>query len=128
MIMNCGPVSWASRKQDTNALSTLESEYIATAAAVQEIIWRLINSLNNDQKVFMLLCDNQGAIRYSENTQYHRRTKHIDNKWNFIKDEVQSGRIEMKYVSTEYQLADILTKGLAKKRFNFIKEQLSLRD
>jgi len=51
----------------------------------------------------------------------------LDNKWNFIKDEVQSGRIRMKYVSTEYQLADILTKGLAKGRFNFLKDKLSLR-
>lgn len=129
MLMYDGPVTWASRKQDVNALSTLESEYIAAAVAVQELIWlrRLISSLNNNQKV-LLLCDNQGAIRYSESTQFHHRTKHIDNKWNFVKDEVQSGRVIMKYVPTEYRLADILTKGLARGRFNFIKMLLRLRE
>jgi len=48
-------------------------------------------------------------------------------EFHFIKDEVQSDRIRMEYVSTEYQLADILTKGLAKGRFNFLKDKLSLR-
>lgn len=113
----------------SNALSTLESEYIAAAAAIQELIWlrRLIISLNNNQDILILFCDNQGTIKFTESTQFHRRTKHIDNKWNFVKDEIQSGRIQMKYVSTEYQLADILTKGLAKNRFNLLKELLSLR-
>lgn len=69
----------------------------------------------------VLLCDNQGAIRYSKSTLLHRRTKHIDNKWNFIRDEVQSGRVKMKYMSTEYQLADILTKGLPKDGSLFLK-------
>lgn len=82
MMMNGGPISWASRKQEANALSTLESEFIAAAAAVQEIIWlrQVITSLNNDQKIFTLFCDNQGATRYRENTLHHHRTKHIDNK------------------------------------------------
>lgn len=107
----------------------MESEYIAAAAVIQELIWlrRLIISLNNDQNILVLLCDNQGIIRYNESTQFHRRTKHIDNKWNFAKEEIQSGRVKMKYVPSEYQLADILIKGLVRGRFNFLKELLSLR-
>lgn len=83
--------------------------------------------MNNSQDILTLLCDNQDTIKYTESTKYHRRTKHIDNKWNFAKDEIQSGRIQMKYISTEYQLADIMTKGLAPNHFNLLKELLSLR-
>lgn len=67
-LMCGGPVAWTSRKQDVNALSTLESEYIAAAAAVQFLIWlrRLIAFLNDNKEPLVLLCDNQGAIRYSK--------------------------------------------------------------
>lgn len=74
LIVNGGPVAWMSRKQNVNALSTLESEYIAAAAAVQEIIWmrELIHFVNNNEETTVLLCDNQGTIKYSENNQFHR--------------------------------------------------------
>jgi len=116
MMMYGGPISWASRKQDCNALSTLEGEYIATAAAVQEIKWlrQLIISLNGQECKIKLLVDNQGAIQFIKSTNFHRKTKHIENKWNFVKNEVQNGNIELYYVPSKEQLADLLTKSLAK--------------
>lgn len=128
LMLNGGPVAWMSKKQNVNALSTLESEYIAAAAAVQEIIWmrELIHFINGDEEMAVLLCDNQGTIKYSENSQFHRRTKHIDNKWNFVKEEIQSGRIRMECIPSEVQLADILTKGVPRRRFKSLKDLLSL--
>lgn len=128
MMMYGGPISWASRKQECNALSTLESEYIATAAAVQEIKWlrQLIRSVNGQEYKIKLLVDNQGAIQFTKTTEFHRRTKHIDNKWNFVKDEVQDGTIELNYVSSKEQLADILTKSLNKGTLNVLKNQINI--
>lgn len=129
MMYGNGPITWASRKQGTNALSTLESEYLAAASAVQELKWlhRLLASIekSNEESV-ILRCDNQGMIKYSANTEQHRRTKHIDNKYHFVKDEVGSGRVTMEYVSTEEQLADLLTKALPKGAFIKFRDLLGL--
>lgn len=128
MLMYESPITWASRKQECNALSTLESEYIAAAAAVQEIKWlrQLITSLNGKECKVNLFVDNQGAIQFTKSTEFHRRTKHIDNKWNFVKEEVQQGNIEMNYIPSKEQLADILTKNLSKGLFNILKNQLNI--
>ena len=128
MMIYGGPISWASRKQECNALSTLESEYIAIAAAVQEIKWlrQLLKSLNGQEKKIQLWVDNQGAIQFVRSTEFHRRTKHIDNKWNFVKEEVQCGNIELNYVPSKEQLADLLTKNLSKGTLNVLKNQLNI--
>lgn len=65
-------------------------------------------------------------IKYSANTEQHRRTKHIDNKYHFVKDEVESGRVIMEYVSTEEQLADLLTKALPRRVFVKFRDLLGL--
>lgn len=66
-MMHGEPVTWTSRKQECNALFTLESEYIVVALAVPEIIWlrRLVTSLENKDGVVELLCDNQGTIHFT---------------------------------------------------------------
>lgn len=70
--------------------------------------------------------DNQGAIQFVNSTEFHRRTKHIDNKWNFVKEEVQCGNIELNYVPSKEQLADLLTKNLSKGTLNILKNQLNI--
>jgi hypothetical protein len=60
--------------------------------------------------------DNQGCIALSENPIFHKRTKHIDIRYHFIRERVASGEIELKYVATEHQLADLLTKALPSAR------------
>ena len=99
------------------SLSTTESEYIAAASATQEAMW-LIKILS-DMEVKMALPvviheDNQGCIFLAKNPET-RRTKHIDTKWHFIRDCIESKRIMLKYISTEHQEADVLTKPLARK-------------
>ena len=129
MLYGNGPVTWASRKQGANALSTLESEYIAAANAIQEVKWlrRLLASINlNEESSVILRCDNQGMIKYSTNVEQHRRTKHIDNKYHFVKDEIEGGRVTMEYVPTDEQLADPLTKALPKGTFIKFRDMLGL--
>ena len=110
-------VSWASRLQPTVALSTSESEYMAASAAAQEAIHlrRLMKSLGFDQDgPTTLYCDNQGAIAMSENPIAHKRTKHIDIRWHFIREVVDREEIKLTYIPTAEQAADLLTKPLPK--------------
>ena len=112
-----GAVSWGSKLQPTVALSSAEAEYMAACAAVQEAIHLrlLLRDLGFEQKEpTVIFEDNQGCIALSDNPVFHKRTKHIDIRYHFIRERVASGEVELKYVATEHQLADLLTKGLPK--------------
>lgn len=122
-------VSWASRKQSTVSLSSTEAEYIALCHAACEIIWlqqfliEIGMSLVFPTLVFE---DNQACIRIAEEPREHKRMKHIDTKYNFIRERIQEGKIQMEYVSTANQLADIMTKGLPSGAFEKFVRMLGL--
>ncbi|CAB4009117.1 Hypothetical predicted protein, partial [Paramuricea clavata] len=114
-----GPlVSWRSRKQATVALSTCEAEYMALTDAVQEakFLKQLCVDLNIVQVSHSVLVngDNQGAINLAKNPMYHKRSKHIDVKYHFIRSEVRTGSIVLAYILTDENEADIFTKPVSK--------------
>ncbi|GJS23234.1 retrovirus-related pol polyprotein from transposon TNT 1-94 [Tanacetum coccineum] len=74
-----------------------------------------------------LYCDNKSAIALCCNNVQHSRSKHIDERYHFIKEQVENGVVELYFVRTEYQLADIFTKALSRERFNFLIEKLGMR-
>lgn len=125
-MMNGGPVTWASRKQSTVALSTTESEYMAASEAAKEILWlrQLLIDIREPQLVVTLCIDNQSAIKLIHNPIYHRRTKHIDIKYNFIREKVEQNIISIRYVESSNQFADFLTKALPSGKFNYIRDQV----
>jgi hypothetical protein len=75
-----------------------------------------------------LLCDNESAIRMADNPVEHSRTKHIDIRYHFLRDHQQRGDIEIAYVSTKEQLADIFTKPLDEKTFTKLRNELNILD
>lgn len=108
------PISWQSRLQPTVALSTVESEYMALTSAAQEAIW--IRSILKEWGLKMLMpttiwCDNQGAIQLTYNPTHHKRTKHIEVKFHFIREQVKSNQLIIDHIPTERMLADVLTKN-----------------
>jgi hypothetical protein len=114
-ILYDGPVSWNCKTQPTVALSSTEAEYMALSTAAQEAMWidGILNSLGiRSSKSISLLCDNQGSIKLSKNPVNHARTKHIDVRHHFIREAVQSGKINLQYVDTKQNLADMFTKPL----------------
>ena len=118
--LNGGLVSWRSNKQSCVALSTAEAEYIALAAASQEAIWlkQLLINLNHDDNAPMTINeDNQASICFAKNITNHSRTKHIDIKFHFIRDQVTNNNILLKYCPSEMMLADVFTKGLSVDKF-----------
>ena len=93
---------------------------MALSAAAQEAVWlQQLGSdlLNKSIQETSILEDNQSAICLAKNQQVHRRTKHIDIKYHFIRDLVQAGRINLTYCASEDMVADMLTKGLPIKQF-----------
>ena len=117
-LSECGPlVSWKSRKQQTVTLSTCEAECIALAETVQE--GKFLRQLCIDLRILQVSnsvsihADNQGAIKLAKNPVSHQRSKHIDIKYHFIRSELQLGTISARYIASEENLADILTKPVS---------------
>ena len=114
------PVTWQSQKQKSVALSTCEAEYVAGAAGACQAMWliQLLGDITRKEvQQPIRKMDNQSAIALSKNPVLYDHSKHIDTKFHFIRDCVDSGRICVDYTSTQEQLADILTKSLGRARF-----------
>jgi hypothetical protein len=122
-------ISWSSQKQKAVALSTCEAEYMAGAAGACQAVWlrRLLDDIagvNVQQPILKM--DNQSAIALSKNPVLHDRSKHIDTKFHFIRQCVEDGKISLEYVSTQEQLADILTKSLGRARFCELRDKIGV--
>ncbi|GJV28229.1 retrovirus-related pol polyprotein from transposon TNT 1-94 [Tanacetum coccineum] len=98
-------VSWSSKKQKSTAISNYGFKF----------------------NKIPLYCDNKSAIALCCNNVQHLRAKHIDIRYHFIKEQVKNGIVELYFVRTEYQLADIFTKPLPRERFNFLIDKLGMR-
>ncbi|GKB83706.1 retrovirus-related pol polyprotein from transposon TNT 1-94 [Tanacetum coccineum] len=101
-------VSWSSKKQTSTSISSTEAEYIAMSGCCAQILW-------------------MSAIALCCNNVQHSRSKHIDIRHHFIREQVENGVVELYFVRTEYQLADIFTKALPRERFEFILPRLGMK-
>ena len=123
--MSGATVSWRSKKQTCVALSTAEAEYIALSAATQEALWmrQLLTNLSvNVEKPITIYEDNQSAIAMSKNPQFHGRSKHIDIKYHFVRDQVEKKAVTVLYCPTGSMLADLFTKGIPKEQFKKLRD------
>jgi hypothetical protein len=125
---NSAVVSWSCRKQPTVALSSCEAEYIAMASAAQESMFLrgLMNVLDADPagSPLILYGDNQGAIAQAANPIGHKRSKHIDIRHHYLRELVEKKTIQLAYVPTAQNVADILTKNLPKDSFSHFQDKL----
>jgi hypothetical protein len=113
--LGTGAVSWSSKLQSMVALSTTEAEYISAVEAAKEILWirQFMGELGYPpSSSSILLMDNQSAISVSKNPEHHGRMKHLDLRWYWLRDVVESGIVKPVFVPTEDMAADILTKSL----------------
>lgn len=123
------PIVWGSQKQKMVSTSTTESEYVAGSETVKELIWikRLLNSLIKIETP-VLYMDNKSAIKLIKNPEYHRRTKHIDVKYHFIRHHYEEKDFQLRYVASGNQVADICTKPLAKRRFEDLRLMMGISE
>jgi hypothetical protein len=113
-------VTWKNKKQNVVARSSAEAEYRAMASTVSELTW--IKQLLEDMKIIcnepmQMYCDNQAVRHIASNTVFHEQTKHIEVDCHFVREKVQSRQIKTQFISSQDQLADILTKTLDKGSF-----------
>ncbi|WVZ62734.1 hypothetical protein U9M48_012444 [Paspalum notatum var. saurae] len=131
VVFFLGPnlITWTSQKQKVVALSSCEAEYIASAAAACQGVWlsRLIAELTGTEVYkFRLFVDNQSAIELSKNPVHHERSKHIDTRYHYIRECIDTGKIDIKHVGTQGQLADILTKPLGRVKFVEMRQKMNI--
>ncbi|KAJ9541769.1 hypothetical protein OSB04_028275 [Centaurea solstitialis] len=121
-------VSWTSKKQNCVSTSTAEAEYVAAVSCCSQVLWMKTQLLDYGYKLkrVPIYCDSESAIAITSNPVQHSKTKHIDIRYHFIKDNVEKGNIEMFFVQTDYQLADLFTKPLDEKHFNFLVSKLGM--
>nr|GEW53093.1 retrovirus-related Pol polyprotein from transposon TNT 1-94 [Tanacetum cinerariifolium] len=105
-----------------------ESGYVAVFSCCAQVLW--MRTQLTDYSFFydkvLIYCDSKSAIAISCNPVQHTHTKHIDVRYHFVKDHVKKGMIELYFVGTEYQLADLFTKSLPETRFKFLVEKLGM--
>ena len=114
LAMMCGgPVVWGSKLQSTVALSTVEAEYMALSASVQEVMFlrQLLSNLNHPPSTSTrMLEDNNGCLALATNPMTTGKTKHIDIRYHFVREVVKSKAVVMQHCPTADLLADVLTK------------------
>ncbi|GKB64453.1 retrovirus-related pol polyprotein from transposon TNT 1-94 [Tanacetum coccineum] len=121
--------SWSSKKPKSMAISSTKAEYIALSGCFAQILL-MRSQLTNYGLVFNkipLYCDNKSAISLCCNNVQHSRSKHIDIRHHFIKEQVENRVLELYFVRTEYQLADIFTKPLPRERLDFLIKKIGMQ-
>nr|GEX39700.1 hypothetical protein [Tanacetum cinerariifolium] len=122
-------VSSSSKKQDCTSMSLAEAEYVSLSACCAKVLWMRTQLTDYDfhfDKIPMC-CNSKAAIAISCNPFQHSRTKHIDVRYHFIKEKVEKGIVELFFVETEYQLADLFSKALPEDRFKYLVRRLGMR-
>uniref|UniRef100_A0AAV1UIR5 Uncharacterized protein n=1 Tax=Peronospora matthiolae TaxID=2874970 RepID=A0AAV1UIR5_9STRA len=129
-VLNNGCISWRSKKQRSVALSSTEAEYMALSEATQEATWlkTFMRDLGEEagDNALTIYEDNQGAIALAENPEFHKRTKHIDIRYHFVREKVEKNQVVLQYCPTQDMLADIMTKAIAAPQFTILRTKLGI--
>lgn len=123
-------VSWSSKKQSSVSLSTAEAEYIAAAECCTQIIW--MKQMLKDMHIqfedpILIFCDNTSAISISKNPVMHSKTKHIPIKYHFLREQVANQAVQLSYIPSKEQIADIFTKPLPTAQFEYLRQKLGVQ-
>ncbi|KAL7280538.1 hypothetical protein ACG7TL_005470, partial [Trametes sanguinea] len=130
-LMAGGAISWASRRQPTVSLSSTEAEYLAASDTCRQIAWLRTfgTELGDDMSCPTPLClDNQGSIFLGVHPVVERRTKHIDIRHHYIREQIKLGKVEVFFVATKDQLADPLTKNVSFSLVEWFRKGVGLVD
>jgi len=118
-------VSWVTKKQHS---VVAEAEYVATASCCAQLLWikQQLKGFCVDIGCISIYCNNTSAINISKNPFQHKRTKHIDIRYYFLRDNVEKWLISMNFCATDKQIAHIFTKALSRKQFERNRLELGL--
>lgn len=119
VLFNNGPITWLSRKQTCTSSSITESEYIDASLTTKEVVWLCrTRDLEIPQHIpTLLFYDNQAAIRMVKNPEFHKRTKHVEVQFHFLREFQSNHKILITYVPSQDQYVDIMTKPFPTEKF-----------
>ena len=117
-----------SKKQNFIYLSTVEAEYIAVGSCCTQLLWmqKLLLDYRICQEHLTIYYDNTSAINISKNPIQHSRTKHIEIRHHFIRELVENGTPTLEFIHTDDRKADLFTKPLDSKRFEFLCQNIGV--
>ena len=112
-LLNNRVISWSSKKQSCIALSIMKAEFVAFSAAVQEAVWlkSFLSHLGIKEDAsnpVLVNCNSQAAIAFTKDSKYHSKTKHIDIKYNFVRDMDVQKEVSIQYISMHKMVVDPL--------------------
>lgn len=112
-------ITWSTKKQNSLALSTAEAEYVTTSSFCAQLLWikQQLMDFGIDVGCFSIFFDNTSAINIAKNPVQRKRTKHIDIRHHFLRDNVEKGHILIFFCSTKEQITDIFPKALSREYF-----------
>ena len=122
-------ISLFSRNQSFVALSTTKEEYVAACSTSCVEVWLQklpFDLFDHRLEVTCIFCDNQNCVKLSKNPMFHDKSKHIEIKYHYIRDMVQKGAVKLQYVATDEQTDNLLTKPLARVKFEYFREKLGV--
>ena len=108
-------------------LSSVEAEYVAAIAAACQIVWmrRTLFELQHEQnQPTPIFCDSNSAIALSRNHVFHKRSKHIDTRYHFIRELINNNEINVEFCTSRNQFADLFTKPLGKDLFELHRKNI----
>ncbi|GKD58287.1 hypothetical protein Tco_1295796 [Tanacetum coccineum] len=129
-FMGCCLTSWFAKKQTARAISTTEAEYVFAGKACQQALWMKQALIDYDIRLddVLITWDNKGAIDLSKNPVQHSRTKHIEIRHHFLRDNVQKGNISIEKDASEDNIADIFNKPLKREVLNYLRLGLGMME
>ena len=130
-MMNGGCISCRSKKHRTLALSSTEAEYMALTEAAQEAIWLKaflceLGEMKEEDPV-KIFEDNQGSIALAKNPEFHKRAKHIDIRYHFVREKVEDSQVVLQYCSKKDMKANLMTKPITAVQFVSLRDKLGIK-
>ena len=124
-------ISWKAKKQNTVSRSSAEAKFRSMATTVVEIVWLkgLFKELETEIRLpIRLFCDSKAAIQIATHPTFHERTKHFDIDCHIVREKILEGLIQIHYINTKDQPADLLTKGLCKPQHEAFIHKLGMKN
>lgn len=128
-VLAKGAISWQSTKQKSIALSTAEAEYMSLSEAAKEAIFLKrfqMEIMGKEEPPIVIHTDSQSAMAIAQNPVHHQRTKHVDVRYQFIRETVENGEVMLKYLDTKQMVADALTKAVATGKHEFCRREMGV--
>ncbi|KAK2578209.1 hypothetical protein KPH14_012845 [Odynerus spinipes] len=124
---------WRSNKQRSVGLSTCVAELFACSETVKDIIWvkNILVEMNFYMfycKPIILYCDNRAAIEWIGNNRSSTKTRHVNMKFHFIRDEIEKGELSVRHIDTKHMIADFLTKAITREKLLWSLKEIGLVD